>query len=27
MATRVPSPVISMTERTALCHPTDSTRK
>jgi len=27
MATKVPSPIISMTERTALCHPTDSTRK
>ena len=27
MATRVPSPIISMTERTALCPPTDSTRK
>jgi len=27
MATKVPSPIISMTERTALCPPTDSTRK
>ena len=27
MATRVPSPIISMTERTALCPPMDSTRK
>jgi len=27
MATGVPSPIISMTERTALCRPTDSTRK
>jgi len=27
MATKVPSPIISMTERTALRHPTDSARK
>ena len=27
MATKVPSPIISMTERTALCPPMDSTRK
>jgi len=27
MATRVPSPIISMTERTTLCPPTDSIRK
>jgi len=27
MATKVPSPIISMTERTALCLPVDSIRK
>jgi len=27
MATKVPSPIISMTKRTALCPPMDSLRK